>query len=161
MWILALAVLVIAGFALPKLGRVLLMLTGIGAVLALAFGVLVWREDKASAERVRLASTLVPPEQVELIDLKLVTQGSSQYLRGRVRNRSARYTLESVTLKLTFSDCATDGSCEVVAEHSEYLTVDIPPGQARDVDQFFVGPSALRPRGRLTWSYAVERTYAH
>ena len=110
---------------------------------------------RQQAER-ELAKTRIKSDEVELVDLALRSGYAGSYtLVGRVRNRSDRYTLDEVGLKFTMSDCSDTSVCEVVGETERLIHVNVPPRQARDLNDFvhFTGLGA--PRGKHQWDYKV------
>ena len=92
------------------------------------------------------------PGDVAIDDARLA--GLKQF-SARVRNANRSHTLRSVELKLTMRDCAAAGACEVVGQTNTSIYTRVPPGQARDVEEYvFFNPSP-RIRGRMEWSYAI------
>jgi hypothetical protein len=184
----------------------------IGGTLVIAIGLIVWqgvreREQERRAEQkaaleAELARHRISPSEIELADVVLLTGDS---LAGRVRNKSSRYTVRSVGLKITFQDCALEtqvqhkdvptsgpdpssfpdqpsvrgtvpkqeqthratspspgwlpgpapGRCEIIGEHLETISEDVPPGQARDFKVHISEPQPT-PRGELRWYYEIE-----
>jgi hypothetical protein len=102
-------------------------------------------EEKES----QLARTRISPGELELIDFRLTTSGRySEELTGRIKNNSDKYTLRSLDLKIVFRDCeknhALPESCTIVGETTEYVSVRIPPKQARDIKENVSGLLIVR-----------------
>ena len=122
-------------------------------------GGLVWwtlSKSEQSASRKRIALS-----ELELIDFglgKSIISFLSHEIGGRIRNKSPRYTLERLALKITINDCVQDlhsekERCDIVAQSDEVISVNIPPGQARDFKQ---GVGLPYVRGKMTWYYTVS-----
>jgi len=156
-WVLViLGVLALAVFS-P--GFRALALAGLGLLLILGivfFAYLRYEQTQADTERAE-ARRRVAPQEIDLVDLTLkpMYAGSSSFtLAGRVRNRSRQYTLTRIELRLTMKDCV-DAVCEVVGETIESISLSVPRGQARDMDDYVSFTALGAPRGRHTWEYAL------
>jgi hypothetical protein len=79
----------------------------------------------------------------------IVTAGSG----GRVdRNRP-----QTVSAEHQQNAPADDTQCVTIGEVVQKLPLTVPPGQARDFDNFVaVQGSVIKPRGHLKWSYSVR-----
>jgi hypothetical protein len=105
-------------------------------------------EDAAAKRR-------IPIQNVELVDLRMSAQHSMPRLTGRVRNNDKGHALTAVELRLIIRDCATPGRCDTVGETVESISMQVPPGQARDVDEM-VHFSGLRQGGvGRDWTFSV------
>lgn len=137
-------------FIFPKFGKALLILAGI--LILLFIGIYLHYEGEEEASKKRITSS-----EIELDGLRLKNGYSSTSftLVGRLRNSSNRYTVSSVTLKVTFQDCSPNGDCETVGENSIWIFESVPPGQARDFDESVYLPNANSVRGRLQWNYVI------
>lgn len=125
------------------------------AVLAVLIAALVWylRFDEP-ADR-------ITPRELQLNNLELTQQYRSSYrMTARLVNTSPEYALRRVTIKITASDCDPGGDdCIVIGEAERMLTVDIPPGQARDVVEQYVFPR-FSLQGELRWSHTLTEIRA-
>ena len=170
---LALAALVIAAFAVPRFGKFLLRLMVVLIALAVVGAIVLFvMNQRKQAER-RAARERIGQSEIELVDLTLQpSYGIGSYkLLGRVRNRSARYTLIELRLRLTMSDCEAtkydfsmidapgrpvDPSvCEVVSQTEDTARMQVPPGQARDLDEFVSFSDLHNARGKHQWKYEI------
>jgi hypothetical protein len=101
----------------------------------------------------------VPLEQIVVDDLKLTGGGAPFQLRGRVENNSAAL-LKTVTILVTRRDCyegALDPSgCTVLWQDRHWLSITIPPGQAREFSSsIWMRGAANRGRGTARDSFEV------
>src|SRR5262245_13385256 len=159
-WI-AIVIVIIAAFALPRFGHLLVRIIG-GVVVLAALGavVLLVMNQRQEAERER-AKNRIKPGEIELSDLVLKNgYGLGSYtLAGRVRNRSNQYALHELTLRLTMRDCSPSSECEIVGQTDETIHADVPPGQARDVNDFVHFSGLGSPHGKHQWDYEVREIF--
>jgi cell division protein FtsL len=154
MWWLVLILLAIAMMAAPKFGKAVLF----GALVLVASVLLiVWNSTRQFTAERELARTRITPSEVEFVDLTLrPSQGTGSYtLLGRVRNRSARYALSELRVKITMRDCVAPANCETVGEVEQPMYLNVPPGQARDLNEFVHFRDLGQPRGKHEWDYGV------
>ena len=126
--------------------------------MVVVLGAAVWHVmDKANRIEREAARARIQRSEVSCDDLELQPgYGSAAYrLLGRIRNKSQRYTLTELKLKLTMRDCNAQGDCETVGETEESIYVTIPPGQARDLDEYVYFSHLGQLRGRLQWDYQI------
>lgn len=159
-WALLVVVIIIAALAVPRLGKVLLGITGlvvVGGVLV--FAAAYWMEQQDRRER-EIAKTRIGNNEVELVDLVLQPgYGSGAYkLVGRLRNKSTQYALAELRLQITMRDCSPTGTCEVVGESDERIYAAVPPGQARDLDESVRFSGLQKARGEHVWDYRLTET---
>jgi hypothetical protein len=104
---------------------------------------------------------LIEPAEVELKGLAMTQQYRSSYrMTGRLVNHSQQYTVTSVDITITASDCQDgDAGCVVVGEVSRTIPVQIPPGQARDVLEQYVFQRFVI-RGELQWRHSISEIQA-
>jgi len=96
---------------------------------------------------------LISAGELTLEKLELTRQYRSSYrMTGRLVNHSDQYTLESVTITITASDCTGPerDECIVVGQDTRVHGVEIPPGQARDILEQYVFPRFVL-QGELRW----------
>lgn len=153
-WLLLVVILIIAGFAVPRFGKVLL--ATVVAVVVVGGAYLYETNRRQDVERAA-AKTRIAIAEVQLIDLLLQPGYSSGVytLVGRLRNGSAQYSLTSLRLKLTMQDCADLTGCETVGEVVESIYASVPPGQSRDLNEFVSFTGLGRARGKHQWDYAL------
>jgi hypothetical protein len=156
-WLLLLVIVIIAAFAVPRFGKALL---GTVAVVVVVIAVYIFDSDRRNKAETAAARTRIQFSEVELVDLGLqprykYTQSGSYTLVGRVRNGSAQYTLSQIRLKLTMRDCTEPAGCETVGEVDESIYLSVPPGQARDLDEFVDFSGLGQPRGKHQWDYQL------
>lgn len=104
---------------------------------------------------------MIAPGELVLNNLEMTQQYRTSYrMTGRLVNNSTEYTLTSVKITITASDCKNDAAdCIVVGEDERSLTVTIPPGQARDVLEQYVFPRFVL-QGELNWSHSISEIKA-
>jgi hypothetical protein len=154
-WLL-LVIIIIAAFAVPRFGKAVLVFLGI-VLLGVAIFAWLYESDKRDRAERAVARTRITPAEVELVGLALQPSslGGSYTLIGRVRNRSTVYTLTKLQLKLMIRDCQTSTDCEIVGETEESVYTNVPPGQARDLDQYVHFSGLRQPHGKYRWDYHI------
>lgn len=171
MWVIALVALIIAGFAIPRLGRILVR-TAIGgfALLILlggGLGIVRYVGNTMAASR---ATAFMARRSLDVDDVSLVETPSHDFdhgfiLTGRIRNKDLRDTITTVRLQLDAMDCrrgppvggsrsGEQSACEKIGQGNAVISIAIPPGEARDVTETVYLP-AMQPRGHLEWNYHV------
>lgn len=161
----ALAILVVAGFAMPRLGRVLLAFAAVGIV---GFGVVWGVADLRQRREARAGAAFLRAGLVRLHDATLgPVDGLRGYythtLRGRLRNTDSTRTIESLTIRVGVFDCPkgiadsvlTASDCEQVAEGTAHETINVPPLQARDIAASLHLPET-NFRGRWVWDFDID-----
>lgn len=161
MWPVAIAVVVVAGLVLVKVGRLIRVGGRMLALIALGVGgFLFYRNRRESADR-EAARERIPVASVEMADVKLTPQAgkAGRYaLVARVRNKSPSYTLSGVNVSVTIKDCVKATPCETLAHQVEHIPVVIPPGQSRDIRDDVVLSPVPNARGRFAWSHQIVST---
>lgn len=151
LWLLIIVIVIIAAFAMPRFGITLLGL--IGLIVA---GLIIFYFAEKQQEN--LSKTLITANQVELSDLILVPRYSSESyeLQGRVKNKSTKYTLGDLRIKITMQDCVKPQECEVVGESTAWIYNDVPPGQMRNLNSSVYFSGLPKPRGKHEWHYLIS-----
>lgn len=154
----AMGALVVILLLLIATGNLRLMIGFLACVVVVITLLLVFDvfEDQRSASR-------IPVAQVELLDFKIDSGRAVHELSGRIQNHSADFGLFRLQLKVSALDCETETSalndCTVIGEQIERMSVDVPAGQARDVQQrITMRDTPLLPRGVLRWKFEVVAT---
>ncbi|MBM0105086.1 hypothetical protein JM946_10010 [Steroidobacter sp. S1-65] len=101
----------------------------------------------------------IAPEQVVVDNLQLTGGGAPFELRGRIENKSD-VLLKSVTLLVMRRDCypgALDPTgCAVLWQDRHWISIAIPPGQARDFSSsIWMRGAAPGARGKVQDSFAL------
>lgn len=117
-------------------------------LVAAVIAVLVWYLRFGNPE----GAGLVGPEELQLNNLEMSHQYRSSYrMSARLVNNSPEYTVRSVTITITASDCQNEGrDCIAVGEQRRQIPVEVPPGQARDIVEQYVF-SRFVLQGELQW----------
>ena len=156
LWLFLIVGVIVASFTIPGFRR--FVAATVVLILVLAAAVALWlliAHEEQAAER-EAAKARIRESEIELVDLRMGPgYGSSFNVVGRVRNRSARYTLSELRLKFTMSDCVENRQCEIVGESVESIYLGVPPGQARDLDRSVYFSYIGKPRGKREWTYEV------
>lgn len=97
---------------------------------------------------------LIAVNEIVLDDFKIDKGSGWGRLTGRLRNNSGKYTISKVELRITARDCPGETD-EIIAQDKHMLNLEVPPGQARDVNSVVTSAKRLNPRGRLDWSFDV------
>lgn len=122
---------------------VLLAVAGpLGAVAIGLYGILQYQEHQQ-----RIAETLIPLDQVELVNSKLT---GDHRLVGRIRNSSS-HTLTGLDVKILLYEQG-----EIVDSDTAHVSVEVPPGEERDFKAYTF--FSKEPRPGVTWDYAVTKT---
>jgi hypothetical protein len=141
---------IVLWFVLPCLRRFGPVLAAI--TLLAAIGLIFLNIHKETVQGPR-----IPISQVQLMNLHLVHRNSSYELAGTVKNNSDHW-LCNVYLRIHMYDCSDSfitSSCTVIGQDDRIdISVDIPPKQARAIDNAFVS-LPHPPKGKLLWSYDV------
>ncbi|MBI4664605.1 MAG: hypothetical protein HY735_37915 [Verrucomicrobia bacterium] len=153
LWVVLIVIIVIVGLAVPRFGKALLICVGVlvGLVLIWYFNHL--QEEEASKKR-------IAANELDLIELRLLPQtysAESFELVGRIRNKSGRYTLTDLRLRITMKDCLAANQCETVGESSAWLFQSVPPGQSREIKESVYFSHLGRPGGKFEWGYIIEQ----
>lgn len=143
----------VVAFLVPNFGKFVLGLLGVLVALAVVGGAYLYQRNKKEQEAEALR---ISRDQVELVDLQPPPQYAGSYkLAGRVRNKSQRFTLTELTLKISLRDCVAPGSCETIGETVETAWVSVPPQQARGLDEYVLFSNLAPSRGNLEWDWEV------
>jgi lysylphosphatidylglycerol synthetase-like protein (DUF2156 family) len=160
-WVIALLVL-IAAFVVPGFGRALMVLAGVLVVVLIVVLVAVNEQD----EQERAASrSRVTPQEVELSDMRLEQSLDRSFylsyrLTGRIKNLSNAFNIDSVQLRIVLNDCVVASDCSTVGDTTRDISVSVPPGQTRGIDQT-ISFSAVPPfRGAVVWNYSIAEIRA-
>ncbi len=161
MWPLAIAVVVVAGLVLAKLGRLLRVGGRVLALIALGAGGYFCYRYYRETENRDVARQRIPVASVQMANVTLTPQRGTagRYaLAARVRNQSSAFTLSRIDVSVTIKDCVKVASCETTAHKVEHIRVAIPPGQSRDIrDDVVLWPVPVT-RGRFAWSHQIVST---
>ncbi len=155
---LALVLLIIAAFAIPRLGATLLLLLFICAA-CVGLLIIAGQNNKSSFTQQPAAITHIAISEVQLRDLQLVPQQyspSSFRLTGRVQNKNPLSPLTTIRLKVTLQDCVNvPNDCETVGETMENLYVTVPSLQSRDLNESVYFSSFNGFKGTPNWLYSI------
>jgi hypothetical protein len=96
------------------------------------------------------------------LDVRLYGDSSNMFrIHGRIRNNSTRYTLNSVTLKMSITDKAPGETPtlelkDVVGESIARISITVPPQQSRGIDEYvsFADLPKLEP-GHWSWGCVI------
>jgi hypothetical protein len=148
-WLIVILAIVAAFFFFPRFRSALLVLIGVLAVGVIVFYAYQQMEEKAS--RGRIANT-----DVHLTELRLIPRSPGAYtLVARLRNGSAQFTIQSLQIRLTLRDCVSKNQCETIGETIQNLSLSVPPGQTRGLEERMYFSNLPSLKGNLEWNYAV------
>lgn len=108
----------------------------------------------------RSASTNIAKTELAFRDVAIQPSLQDGYVfAGRIENRSKRYSLRSVAIRLVFYDCADrsdTSTCGVIGERHETIYVTIAPGQEETFKEpIYVFGDLLKVKGEFVWRYEV------
>lgn len=162
MWPLAIAAgVVVAGFVLAKLGRLLRVGGHALALIALAAGAFLWHRHRREAASHEIARQRIPLASVEMAHVSLTPHrgAAGRYaLAARVRNKSSSFTLSGIDVSVMIKDCVKGDSCETTAHQVKHIRLTVPPGESRDIRDAVVLSSPPVARGRFAWSHQLVST---
>jgi len=152
-WVLLLLIVVIVAIAVPKIGKILLVVIGILIVIGIVW---YWREQHED----ELARKRISPNEIQLVGLMFLPGDSAKSYRieGQVKNNSKIYTLHSISLKIILRDCVKPGDCEIVGETVATSLNEVFPGQSREIDERIHFPGFPGPKGTYVWDYSIIET---
>ena len=161
MWPIAIALGVVAGLVLAKLGRLIRVGGRTLALAALAAGGWLWYRQRGEAADRDVARERIPLASVEMAHVTLTPQPNSagRYALGaRIRNLSPSFTLSGIDVSVTIEDCVAGTPCETTAQHVQHIELTVPPGQSRDVRDELVLTQPPVARGRFAWKHQIVST---
>lgn len=129
----------------------LILLTVIVAAAVLGGGYFYWDAQRQAA-RSAYAKSLISPDTIDFVDLRLSSSYGTHNVHGKVRNRSM-YQLRSFKMKITVQDCPA-GKCETIGEDEISEYIDVPPGQMRAFDRY-VSLMGMPTPIALEWHYSI------
>lgn len=118
--------------------RVLMYATGGMVVLAALAATVILYNNHQREDRRQVASTLIRPDQIEILDAEL-TLGTFPQLRGNAINRSG-YELAELAVKVTVTDCPQNLFEGLGRSDHDTITLNI-EGQRVRVDDSFLSLS--------------------
>lgn len=149
-WIVVILIVIVIAFKIPKYGKELLV--GIGILVAIG---VVWylkneQEEVASKRR-------IVPAGIQFDNLRLAPSYSAEsfLLLSRIKNKTQRFSLRDLRLKITMHDCIKPGDCEIVGESTACSFATVPPGQSRDIDESVYFSNLAKPKGKYEWGYSI------
>jgi len=152
--ILLIIIMILVAAYLPKFRRVL----GMTLVILLgAVGVIVWQDTKERAlefQRIPIAQT-----QLSHMQVRPGLNSRSFVVSGRLQNFDQSFTILSVTLRATVEDCHF-AECEIVGQEEIEISLEIPPGQARDFSVTIPFHTVTKIIGEPIWQYEIVRVRA-
>jgi hypothetical protein len=148
-WILIAIALIALAFYF-KWARVIVGIVAAGFACLLLFLLI---SDATSKREAELSKHRIAASEVEFQDLLLTSDLS--HLRGRVKNNSPRYDLESAELRIILKDCM-GSNCDVVGQTEESIRMNVPPGQTRGIEEYLYFSNVPKLRGTLQWEYKVN-----
>ena len=152
---------------------VVLGIIGIGLIVAasrypkLAFGILagligmVLVAVKFNSDEHERSASLVSAGDVGFSNILFSPGYAGSYnMSGRLINRSIKFGIAEVGLSVTMLDCdsksaATESDCSEIVEVYTRISIEIPPGQAKEFSTNLPFPYR-RLKGETRWAYAVD-----
>ena len=104
-------------------------------------------------DRDRDAPAPIATTELTLSDVALSTDRYGSQLTGHVRNGSAR-RLGTLTLTITYRQCAPDGTCKILGTETPRLFLALPPGQTGSFSTLLT-QGALFALPGVTWDCAI------
>jgi hypothetical protein len=101
----------------------------------------------------REAPASIPIAELSLADVAVSQDRYGAQLSGHVSNASAR-RLGTLTLTVTYKECAPEGACRVLGEESPRLFLALPPGQTSGFSVLLT-KEALAARPGVSWECVI------
>jgi|SRR5208283_3778327 len=154
-WVLLIGLFIVFWFIFPPFRKFALVVVGI-IVIVIAGFILYFKHEES------VAKSLIPISQIQLNDLHLIQEYSSNKLTGELRNNS-NHDLFDVYLKVTAYDCPESSitpACTAIGQDDNVnISVNIPPNQVRAIDNANVYLSSMpKVKGTFLWSYKIIGT---
>lgn len=157
--VIGFAYLMYANERFRRFGTGLLMLIGAG------IAIFWFLSDKQSrdyrAERQRELSA-ISASQITFSNLQLSDENYGWRVTGNVLNRSP-HGIRSLTLRVYLQECpssTTDRGCIITGQDDAHFYVDVPAGQARQLDTSLQLANAATLGRGWSWQYAVTQIEA-
>ena len=138
---------------------------GLIALIAIGIGILWFSEQNSSrqrdAERARALSAIAA-SQLTFANLQLSDQGYGWRVTGTVINRSP-HPLRTLTLRVFLQECPSATSqqgCITTGQDDARFYVEVPAGQARQLDTSVQLANAATLGRGWSWQYAVTQIEA-
>lgn len=110
------------------------------------------------------AADLIAPDQLQLSGLQMTASNSRAWsLRARLQNNATDYVLKEIVLRVRALDCVADqpqSECIAIGEAVERMEIEVPPGQARDLQYRVAMVNPVLPKGELHWKTEIVSTRA-
>ena len=153
LWVLGIGIVLWLAVASAGFRRFLVISIGVLLVCVVVLFLWLQQQERSATSQRAAAKLLIPAANIDLIDLRMGTGGPSVTLEGRVRNRDSSHTLTGLELHLKVLECSQPGSCDTVGDETENISVDVPPQQVREFNQYvyFSGLRSNRPSRQ--WTY--------
>ncbi|MEW5975929.1 MAG: hypothetical protein AB1898_09010 [Acidobacteriota bacterium] len=150
-WVFAVVILSLMIF-IPSLRGVALGLVVSVVVLGLIWYWFSKGQEQTTRNKIDLT-------ELEFTDLRL--DSAKHTLKGRIKNKSKRYTLTGLGIKIILQDCGPQRAngkteCETVGQTEERIHLDIPPQELRDIAESVSLPADSSISGSPSWSYLVQ-----
>ena len=142
-------IIILVALNFPKFRRTL----GVTVIALMGtIGIIIWLD---SQER-ELEFERIAVEQVQLLQMQ-VRPGlntRSFVVGGRIQNLAENYTILSVQLQATVSDCELE-NCHVVGQEAITFPIEVPPTQARDFSVTIPFSGVPVVKGEAAWKYEI------
>lgn len=160
LWLLVAIVVLWLAVASSGFRRLLAILAGIVVIGIVLLFASLQVDQNARTKEAQAAKLRIPSTNVELVDMRMGTDSSFVKLTGRVRNNDPTFTLTHVELRIRVQECPPpvvggEVKCETVGDTTESIFVNVPPQQAREIDDYVSFSGIGSPRMTRTWSYEV------
>jgi len=122
----------------------------LGAIMLAGLILLIWY-----AEFRNNGPEAFPENAIRLQGFTVTEAGPGRYrVTGRVFNDSTERNLHGFALRVLAKDCPKQGGCVVIGDRGASLDIEVPAGQARDLEHVFEF-AGMRPAGALNWGYRL------
>jgi hypothetical protein len=157
--VIGFAYLMYANERFRRFGTGLLMLIGAGIAIIWFLTEKQSRDDKAERERELSA---ISASQITFSNLQLSDEGYGWRVTGSILNRSP-HNIRALTLRVYLQECPSATSqqgCITTGQDDARFYVEVPAGQARQLDTSVQLANAATLGGGWSWQYAVTQIEA-
>lgn len=146
---LLLLIIILVAMNFPKFRRTL----GVTLIALMgAIGVIIWQDSQERA----LEFERISVEQVQLLQMQVRPglNARSFVVGGRIQNLALDYTILSIQLQATISDCDL-GNCDIVGQEAITFPLEVPSAQSRDFSVTIPFSVAPEVKGDPAWEYDI------
>lgn len=164
-WIIGL--IAVIGFAYLMYANEKFRRFGFGAIALVAAGIaVVWflgeKQNRDFRAQIKREQTAISPYELALTDMRLRETSYGWAISGRVLNRS-EHPLKTLVLTVYLRECptsTTEEGCITTGQEDASFYIDVPAGQARDLNTTLQFSNAPILKPGWDWQFAIKQVEA-